>query len=160
MKTLTFVVITFLTIFASQVYSQSNIDWGESVFGVQLSIAVSNNLVVAGTNTTLQCRIKNASTNNIASVVHMMLPDATHLFLISSSGKISELTHTSTLGSAMLGDAVKASETYEWLKSFEVSTNIEPGEYKIEATRYIYSINGTNHQAGKLVSNLLKVQIK
>jgi hypothetical protein len=160
MRLLTFVICSFFTIVAKQAYSQLNNDWGESVLGGQLSITVTNNLIVAGTNTTLECRIKNSSTNLISLGHPLVLPDDTHLFLISSSDKLSELTPSRIFGSMIAGPAVKAGETYEWPKSFEIGTNFEPGEYKLKATRFIYSINGTNHQTVKLESNLLEVQIK
>jgi hypothetical protein len=160
MKLLIFAVLSFFAIVANQAYSQSNIDWGESVLGAQLSISVTNNLIDAGTNTTLQCQIKNSSTNLIAMAQPLMLPDDTHLFLIKSSNKILELTPSRVLGSAITGPAVKAGEIYEWHKSFEIGTNIEAGEYKLEATRYVHSINGTNYQGGKLISNLLEIQLK
>jgi len=160
MKTLILTIALLTGLFSEQTYSQSITNWGEKVLGAQLSIAVTNNTISTGTNTIIQCRIKNSSTNPISLTYPLMLPDDTHLFLINDSGKMLELTPKQVSGSTLIGPTVKGGEIYQWDKPLEVSSNIESGKYKLKATRFFYSVNGTNYQSGKLVSNLLEVQIK
>jgi hypothetical protein len=153
--------VAFLTgTLVEQSYSQPITSWGEKVLGAQLSIVMTNSVLSAGASTTIQCCIKNSSTNLISLTSPLMLLDDTHLFLINNLGTASELTPKQVFGSIIGGPTIKAGETYQWDKPWEISTNIEAGTYRLQATRYIHTVNGTNYQGGKLVSNLLEVQIK
>jgi hypothetical protein len=148
----------FIGLFTELTYSQSVTNQEN----IQLSIFLTNNIITAGTNVFLQCQIKNSSSNMISLRHPLALPNDTHLFLINNSGKTIELTPSSIIGigSEMIGSVIKADKIYEWVNPFEIGTNVETGEYKLEAIRYIHSINGTNYQGSKLISNLLKVQVK
>src|ERR1700744_3056998 len=85
-------------------YSQPEIKWGDSVLGIQLSITITNGMLDSQcTNSTIQCRIRNSSTNPISLAHSLILPDNTHLFLISHSGQIIELTPNRILVSRIAG---------------------------------------------------------
>lgn len=156
MKSLFFIFVLFAALLINKSFSQIN-QLDQSVSDVQLSIAATNNIFLVGTNSTIQCQIKNSSTNSISLDYPLMLPDDTHLFLTDEQGKTVELTPSQIYGSSLIGPTVDQGKIYTWDKTFEIGTNINSGKYRLQAARVIHSKNGMNN---KIVSNFLEIEIK
>ncbi|HEY5298050.1 MAG TPA: hypothetical protein VIK59_08990 [Verrucomicrobiae bacterium] len=161
MKTLILSLVLFVILIAKSAHSQLMTNSENKTPDIQLSISLTNNVIVIGTNAFLQCQIKNSSINMISLRHPLAQREDTHLFLIDNSGKTVELTPSSIVdvGSEMSESTVKSAETYQWVNPFTISTNFAVGKYKLEAIRYFYSMDSNWHR-GKLVSDLLNVQIK
>lgn len=147
--------------------SNTNLDFGQSVQVVQLSISVSNNVIAVGSELIISAEIKNLSTN----VIHLSesSPEMDfNVFLTSDSGKVYKLTPPAVVFTRLLRSDLKPGESRDSIihvgvnKYFEppslvaIDKNIEPGDYTLKATRHF----SKNNSICELESNLLKVQIK
>jgi hypothetical protein len=143
--------------------SQSVTNWGESVNGVQLSISLSNNILAAGSSTTVHYRVKNSSTNTVGwGVVNATQGFA--VFLTNSAGKIYRLTPAPDTNSEVISvnyalvRKVKAGGSCEGSVPIVVGKEIKPGNCQLEAIQYFFI--GGKRPRHELVSNLLEVHIK
>src|SRR5437660_749687 len=66
MKPASFIAICASVVLAQSALSQPVTNWGPATAGVRVSIAVSNNIIPAGSDVTLVARIQNSSTNTLA----------------------------------------------------------------------------------------------
>jgi hypothetical protein len=158
--------VCFVNICAAQSSgSQSVTNWGESVGGVQLSISLSNNIFVAGSAATVQCWVKNSSTNIIAWEV----TEPTQGFVVvltNSAGNSYRLTPEPDTNSETiiinynLAWKVGAGATTESLVPIVIGENIKPGLYQLKAHQYCHIIGKRPVQEYELVSNPLEIQIK
>jgi hypothetical protein len=142
-------------------YAQPNVtleatNWGKAVMGARLSIAVSNNIIVADSKILLTCRTKNTSTNEV--IITVSDPRAMfEVSLIGVSGKTYELNDPTSIDVFMNTlYTLKSNEIYACNVPIQIEKSIEPGNYKIRVRQTI-SIERNRYE---LVSNLLEVQIK
>jgi len=135
--------------------SQTITNWGESVNGVQLSIALNTNVLVVGKSSVLHCRIKNTF-SDIAYLVNEPAQDM-DILLISDSGKKYELVRP--YDGPYAGNVpheLKSNQTIECDMPLQLDKSIEPGSYSLKALVSMESLEG-GYQP---VSNLLKVEVK
>jgi hypothetical protein len=151
---------------------QSVTNWGESVNGVQLSISLSNNILSAGSSSSVQCRIRNLSTNTIGWWV-VEPTQGFNVFLTDSSGKIYRLTPlpitNSVTAHITYSFACKVEEggTYGYQTPINIGKSIKFGNYQLKANQYFYQLEPKDYfhivgkrQARELISNSLEVQVK
>lgn len=140
--------------------SQPFTGWGESVYGVQLSIGLSNNVVIADSSLNLQCRINNSSTNLIFWPV-INLTQGFIVSLTNNFGKAYELIPDDTTKMMTITYSmpckVQAGETYECSIPIKIGKNIDSGTYTLVAKRVFFTADKKSHE---LISNTLQVQIK
>jgi hypothetical protein len=145
--------------------SQSVTNWGESVNGVQLSISLNTNVLIVGSSTTVQCWVKNSSTN----IIGWGVTEATQgfvVFLTNSAGNLYRLTPEPDTNSEIISVTyalfyrMGAGETHECSVPISISKEIKPGNYQIEAKQYFSIFRKRPRQEYELVSNLLEVKIK
>jgi hypothetical protein len=125
--------------------------------GIQLSIALTNNIFRAGSLIAISSEINNPSTN----IVYLTETDPASDFVISitnDSGKTYRLTSDRSFFPRFLRVTINIlpGKRRDWLVSLILDKNIEAGDYKLKATRSVY----TGGISFKLESNLLKVQVK
>jgi len=165
-KSLSTIFSVFFLATACIAQSTNNL-YGKSVQEVQLSISVSNSVIVVGSELVISAEIKNLSTNVIYLSESSPEMDF-NVLLTSDSGKVYKLTPPAVVFTRLLRTDLKPGESRDWIihvginKYFEppslVATdkNIEPGDYILKATRHF----SKNNSIFELESNLLKVQIK
>src|ERR1039458_2980661 len=130
------VAVSILCIATDRAHSQGAENWSEceSVFGAQMSIALSNNIVAAGFTVILECRCRNTTTNAILARV-----DPTYDFqvlLVKSSGASAGRTYELTQNRETRDSSVRATR---WLTGttshcsipVTIAKSIGPGEYKL-----------------------------
>ena len=138
-------------------------NWGESACGgVQLSIGLSTNILIAGSKMTLTARIKNSPSNFIYVVLLNPHTDFA-VCLTNDSGKAYKLTPGQDPNIwRRFVHKLDAGEVYECSVPVTVGENIERGDYVLKVTRKVLipDSTGGNNKDCELVSNLLKVQVK
>jgi len=141
---------------------QSVTNWGESVGGVQLSVGLTNNVVATGSVLTVDCRVKNSSTNTITWPVVIFATEGFDVFLTNSAGKVYRLTpdekqmHLRSIISVRVS-RVEVGETYQLSIPAAVGKEVDSGIYELVAKRTFSITDKTLHE---VVSNTLQVQIK
>lgn len=156
------VFLLFLSI-ASKTCSQSTNQWGSPVFGTQLSISVSNNVIAPGSNVVLHCIAKNVSTNNVC----FLQTDSRGMYevaLIDDSGESIELNNPANVGdtSGKMG-GVNSGESVECSLPLLFDGKIKSGHYRIVAGQRIFLIKNfdrKNMTQARLISNSLDVWVK
>ena len=155
LATLCLIGFTFKTTHADPITN-----WGAPFYGVQLSIASSNTIMLPGSTNTLHCWIKNSSTNSIDMFRAPSLLPATS-FLITNVSGLSFRLKPNDEESGISGIEIKSGKTIEWFVPLEIGRNVESGNYDLKATQWvIVLLNGTNNPGGAMESNILKVRIK
>lgn len=127
---------------------------GNSVQGVQSSIAMTNRAVEAGSAINIRGVIRNGSTNTIRIII---TGGDYGLFLKSGAGKAYDLTppRATSLFMRLMGSISPGEQRTETIH-VGFGKNIEPAFYTLLATRSFSSSAG----GFKVESNPLKVQIK
>jgi hypothetical protein len=132
--------------------SQTNLE--ESASGVHLSIALSNNVIDAG-SITIKAAIQNQSTNIIRLVEFPATTDF-DVLLINGSGRSFKLTPPRPLGGSRVPIMLKPEERRDWVIPIAIGNELKPGEYVMKASRN-FSANG---KWFVMRSNSLKISIK
>jgi hypothetical protein len=161
-----FVSALFINICAAQLSNaQSIANWGKSTNGVQLSISLTNNILAAGSSSSVQYEVENLSTNTIG----WGIVDATQgfdVFLTNNSGKIYFLTPQPDTNSEyesytyVLYYKMKPGEKYKNSVPISISNKIKPGNYQLEAKLHFSIAEKRPIHKYELVSNSLEVEIK
>lgn len=156
-------LLASLVALASKAHSEATNQFGSPVFGAQLSVSVSNNVIMAGSKIFLHCLIRNSSTNDVI----FMLTDTRLMYevsLIDDSGKNFELNNPDNYdGDHIMNSKVSPGESREYYVPLMLNVKIKPGNYKIVAKQRIHIFRKPDRQGiqrGELVSNKLDVQIK
>jgi hypothetical protein len=133
---------------------ETNINWGKSVQGVQLSITMTNNVFQISSSSTVESVITNSSTNAItvdisAPTIHF------GVYLTNDTGKSYHVTPLLKIREP--GRLVTINPDGEQSESIPVifEDNIEPGNYTLKAKRTFSSSDGNF----TLESNSIKVTI-
>ena len=148
----------------NEVRSQSITNWGESVNGVQMSIALSNSVFSVGSLTAIECVVKNSSSS---LVVFAGDPDQDmQIILVAESGTIYNLSRfpSSFHPGGGPGVGLQAKEIKNYSFPIAVAKDFEPGSYKIKAEIKIrMPLENTNQVTRfsfrKVVSNSVALQI-
>jgi len=136
--------------------SQNITNWGESVHGVQLSVELNTNVIIAGTWSVLHCRITNASATDSAYFVKEPAHDF-DISLIDNSGKNFELmSNPSGNPGSLVVLELKPGKTLERSIPIKVDKSVKPGNYTLKTEASVEITDG----AYALDANLLKVQIE
>ena len=130
-------------------------NWGDSVSGAQLGIALSNKTVSAGTNIAMTCWVKNSSTNLIG-FQRRTIPEF-YAVLTNSSGSFYELTkdHEKAFFVSRMMDGARPGETRAFDITLAFGADIKPGIYKLFVRRIIHADNKWQD----LLSNVLEIQV-
>lgn len=132
--------------------SQTITNWGESVSGVHLSIALSNDVIHAGPITVL-ATIQNQSTNIIRLIEFVGATDF-DIFLIGSSGNAVKLTPLKPLSGSRVPIMLWPGQSLDWTIPVTIGKDLKPGEYMFKASRRFIA----NDKWFEMQSNSLKVQ--
>jgi hypothetical protein len=148
---------------ANKTYSETTNQWGSPVFGAQLSISVSNNVIATGSKVFLHCLTTNFSTNGVC-FIQTASRGMYEVSIIHASGKSFELNNPVNAGdNSDRWNKIDRDESFECIVPLLFDKKIEPGSYKIVAKQKIYVFRKPNRQdiqGGELVSNSLDVQVK
>ena len=137
--------------------SGTNTNWGESVKGVQLSITLSNNVILRGSTTYITATIRNSSAN-VITIVETGPLAGFDVLLTSSAGKLYKLkNHIRVKGRKETMLKLQPGGSYDWAIAATISKDIEAGEYMLQAIRRYWLNDGP---VDDLKSNSLKVQVK
>jgi hypothetical protein len=154
---------TLLIIFAYEAYSEVTNQWGSPVFGAQLSISVSNNVISVGSKILLFCVTTNCSTNGIC-FTRSEAREMYEVSIINASGKIFELNDPDNAGNhSEKGGKINPSESFKCPVPLHFDERIEPGNYKIIAKQKIYLFRKPDRQdiqRGELASNFIDVRVE
>jgi hypothetical protein len=134
--------------------STNEIRWGESINGVRLSITMSNSLVDAGSLAFIATVITNGSANPI--IIALGDPEMDYDLLLTNGGGMGyNLTPPFILGSST---RITINTNIQFPETIPVTfgTNIVPGDYTLQATRFF----GLGDGRFKVDSNLLNVHVK
>lgn len=155
----------FSAILAEKSCAQSNTNWGESVEGMQMSIALSNNVVKVGSTVCLQCLAQN-STNGIIIIVGDPNLDM-QIILADESGKTYDLSRFPGGGDRPGRDTggLRSGETEKYIIPISITSNVHPGLYRLKAHLTLrVGTEDSNHKMifrfPKVFSNSMEVQIK
>jgi hypothetical protein len=113
----------------AQTNFQAITNWGTSRSGVQLSIALTNNLIIASSETTLSVKIKNSSSNNIA------LMDDLTVYLKDKSGNEYMIKSPVLFHLERIVENIKSGEIRNWSIPLTVGKDIQAGDYTLKAAR-------------------------
>jgi len=137
---------------------------GLSIRGVQLSMLVSNNIVVAGSYSTLSFSATNASTNVFYLIDAHELTDL-RVSLSGSLGKeimLKEPLPTSGLIQlppfSFSQIRIPPGGNWAWTTQVHFPKEIVPGNYRLKATRGVWTTNDGDNFS--LESNVIQVQVK
>jgi hypothetical protein len=165
MRTIVLLVLAVTSAIAQADIPGTNTIWGQSVYGVQLSISLTNKVISVGSDMTITGRIRNASTNVIIMVETDRHTDF-DVFLASDAGILYKLTNnheqqwhfTSPLNlrAGEIRDWLISVTSRDWSKYVTGSVVIQAGEYTLMATRRF----STGEGDFQLESNWLTVQVK
>jgi hypothetical protein len=155
MKILSLLSVILVSQLIQQTYAQQT-NWGESTWGAQLSFNLTNMVISAVETTTLQCKIKNSSTNFINVVEVNPMTDFS-VFLINDAGVSRKLTpDASSAVFYRIVHKLNASQVYECSVAIKIEKDVEPGDYTLKATRHILTADS---KSCEITSNLLKVKV-
>jgi hypothetical protein len=129
-------------------------DSGTNIFGMQLSITMSNSVLVAGHNTSLYAEITNTSTNTITVVETGPMTDF-DVLLTTATGKEIDLTPKLNGEGFRMAIRLAPGQHRRWLIPVLITEDIEPGSYALEARRRFM----VNRRWFNSASNSLKVQV-
>jgi hypothetical protein len=129
-------------------------NWGKSVQGVQLSIAMTNNVVEPGTSIWVATVITNTSTNAVR-VIQTGRETDYDLLLANRTGKTYNLTPKFALGSRSRL-FINPGKGYSLTIPVTIASNIASGDYALTASRHFYLSNLDL----KLESNPLRVEVR
>ena len=131
-------------------------DWG-GVLGVQMGIVVSNKAVTFDSGTTVECRIRNHSTN----AVYIQQPSwgGTSIVLINEAGKIYRITPARSFSFDM-ARKVGPNETWNWAIRLTIPKTIPPGLYRIRASRNVIKYEERDRRITELISNEVEINLK
>ena len=156
---------------------QTITNWGESTYGVQLSIELSSNNITAGSINILHGRIRNSSRNDIA-YIPIYQYGTSYIIITNRSGPIYKdgvlciITNKSGNIYKLLPPAIEpesggpsgttdlivhSGEVREWFMRLEVGRNIEPGNYVFAPI--VQDIKTPDGKVCTLTSNSLKVKV-
>jgi hypothetical protein len=153
--TLCTVVLCLNICIAQSNNSQTATNWGMKVQGVQLSIAISNNIIDIGATIVMSAQIRNLSTNIIHMVETGPVTDF-DVLLTNNSGKFYKLTPKQLINTYRFPVDLNPGESRDWVMPVTIGKDIELGNYTLKATRPFY----IGKSGFELESNLLNVQIK
>ena len=138
--------------------------YGNQTNGVELSISVSNNIIVAGGTNVVQFQIRNGITN---FVYFETIPERLiEVSLIDESGyviKLSRFRQDNPGGGPVIG--LKPDEAKHYEKILPVSLTNKQGKYRLRAEMYMYSAiqrpvgNDSGERFFKPASNTLDIQV-
>jgi hypothetical protein len=158
-------IIVFTLTFVTSAFAQEATNWGPAVNSTQMSITVSNPVVVAGSNATLTVRIRNSSTNNVAiNDTGAKLYDY-DVALVNSAGKVRDFTPKEAIR-VMLHNTwiyIRPDSIHEDTMTVPIDSNIEPGRYTFVVKQLVLPrVNDKLDKDGRyqITSNLLEVQVK
>lgn len=162
MKNKKLMAVVFVSFAAFRIFGQTDItppimNWGDTVCGSALSIAMSNNVITAGTNLPLSCWIKNSSANIVYTAITTPTKSF-YAYLTNSSGQFYELTRRPEnhfIISRMV-EQVNPGQTKVCDISIFFSTNISRGKYGFLVEKEIV----INEKRYHLVSKAFDIQIK
>jgi hypothetical protein len=144
-------------------------NWGESVHGAQLAIALTNDAVPVGSSFFIFISMKNLSTN-VIYVGESSLGGNYIVSLKNDSGNVFILTRTQLVNTYSMLLPMNPGESRYWVKPVDVNkyyeppgifatkTNVPSGDYTLKVTRTF--IWDKNAKPASLEANLLKLQIK
>ncbi|MDR3576417.1 MAG: hypothetical protein P4L50_21320 [Anaerolineaceae bacterium] len=161
MKILRFFTMFLIGFALENGHAQVSTNWGKPLYGVQLSISLSNSVMTTGATNVLRCWINNASTNKIDIFRDAVsFSPATSFLITNDSGKSFELIPAITY-SSISAIHIKPGEVYEWSALAVVGKEVSPGDYELKGVQWMYiPLNETNNPGGDLISNALKVRVR
>ena len=167
---LIFLVGFWITACAAQPTNISSItfaDWGKQIQGVQMSIALTNNVIPYGSSFTIFIEMKNSSTNIIC--MGESIPETDFIVsLTDDSGRMYQITRSPFAFTRMMQAKLNPGQTRNWTLFAEVDKhyetpgiidtkkNVPIGDYTLMATRKF----GISNNFFKIESNHLTIQIK
>jgi hypothetical protein len=157
---LSFLLICF-TFLAEACFGQTDgskfdLNWGHEVNGVRLSISLTNDPIIIGSNTILSAQIKNNSTSSIMLFVANPRINDFSVYLTDDSNNKHTIVQPSGAGYSVSIVEIGPKESHYLLVLFKIGKDIKPGGYLLSATRNF-------GQAGVLYtleSNAIRVQVK
>jgi hypothetical protein len=136
-------------------------NWGETICGAALSTGLSNEAIPSGTTVTLNCWIKNDSTNLVVGSSSTASLDFL-VILSDNSGLLRQLTDdpykvypNNFQRGSYLGGLIMPKQTNSCKISLKFDKDIKPGNYKL-VTKRRFIIEGKPRE---LVSNTLKIKV-
>jgi hypothetical protein len=157
------VVLATLFLMFGKSYSQTTNQWGDAVFGLRLSIAMTNNACTIGSKIFITC----ITTNYFTNTVYFVQTESRGIYevvLIDDSGKSIELNNPKNVGDGsekMKG--VKPGESFQCPAPLLLDEKIKSGHYRVIAKQKVYlvkNIDRKNMIQGELVSNPLELTVK
>jgi hypothetical protein len=156
-------ILVISLLLACKAHSQATNQWGAPVFGAQLSISVSNNVIPSGSTVLIQCSSTNSSTND----VYFVRSDSRWMYWVyitNSLGENVELTGPDKAGdSSPRRGRISIGQCYKCLVPVMFDDKVKAGTYQVIVKQDIH-INGKpihqNIQRGQIVSNPLNIEIK
>ena len=157
-------------------------EWGKSVNGIRMSIAVSNSVISVDAELAVSVKMENLSTNIV--YIQEFSPESDFEFVLKdNSGKAFQLTQSVWVGMGDNYSPLEPNEIHDWILHLPVDRYYEPtsmtvdghfdfhtqpikkhfppGDYTLEATHPMrLSKSETQLEVDSVASNLLKVQIK
>jgi len=143
--------------------AQSAAITGAAVAGVHLTIALTNNVLSAGSTNIVHCVFKNSSTNDIhLERTGYLEVDCSAISLIDPSGKIYDLRphipFKINFSSGFI--TIPSGEMYECDIQIQIPNEAKTGKYKLNAIWRFTIANNGKFTEKEVVSNLLKIEIK
>jgi hypothetical protein len=159
--------ITTYTAQSTNISSITFADWGKQIQGVQMSIALTNNVIPYGSSFTIFIEMKNSSTNIIS--MGESIPETDFIVsLADDSGRMYQITRSPFAFTRMMQAKLNPGQTRNWTLFAEVNKyyetpgivatkkNVPIGDYTLVATRKF----GIGNNFFKIESNHLTIQIK
>jgi hypothetical protein len=137
-------------------------NWGASVFGVKMSIALNTNAISPGSESMLLCQITNCSTNTVYALNSDRVITAT-VFLTNKIGESYNLTPPPKFNilppvTGHFYDPISANSVLEWSIPLKIDKSIHPGEYEMYAERH-FLLTLEPNGAHKLTSNIVPLEV-
>ena len=123
--------------------------WGQSVHGVQMSMALTNDTILPDAGMRLFVKINNASAEKITLV------DDFTASLVSKSGEKYEIVHPIVVHFSVPLVDLNPGESHVWAIFTIISSDTKPGDYVLSGTRHFV----LDKKTLKLESNSIKMRI-
>jgi hypothetical protein len=127
--------------------------------GARLAIALTNNVLIAGSSALLKCWITNNSANPLVMIKSPGegTPEQYRfeVWLKTEGGSVHVLIPAPGDVGSRMGDGVDRGEVRSYTVPLPIAADIPPGHYKLRAKRKLIFPQGA-----QLVSNALDVQVK
>jgi hypothetical protein len=128
--------------------------------GVRLAIALTNNVLIAGSNTLLSCWLTNNSAGGLSleqvgALENVPESYCFQIWLKGGDGKEYPLTRDTTSGAvSRRAERIKRGEVRSYRLFLPIAAEIPPGRYQLRLKRALHG-PGT-----EVLSNILEVQVK